>query len=113
MSGLEARAEEALGLLLERRAEPEAALERYRRAEEILADRGAPARAEAVAGKARCFVALGDGREAANDWNIWLYPAVVAETVSDALVTERLDETARRRLADGGTVEVLPPFAGG
>jgi transcriptional regulator with XRE-family HTH domain len=64
LSGLEARAEEALGLLLERRAEPEAALERYRRAEEILADRGAPARAEAVAGKARCFAALGDGRYA-------------------------------------------------
>ncbi len=64
-----------------------------------LADLVAPARY-----RLEVVVALGDGREAANDWNIWLYPAVVAETVSDALVTERLDETARRRLADGGTV---------
>jgi tetratricopeptide (TPR) repeat protein len=61
---LEARAEEAQGLLLERRGKPEDALERYRRAEEILRDRTAPARADAVAGKARCFEALGDVRYA-------------------------------------------------
>jgi tetratricopeptide (TPR) repeat protein len=61
---MEARAEEALGLLLERRGKPEDGLERYRRAEEILQDRAAPARADAVAGKARCFEALGDMRYA-------------------------------------------------
>jgi tetratricopeptide (TPR) repeat protein len=61
---LEARAEEALGLVLERRGKPEDALERYRRAEQILEDHAAPARADAVAGKARCFEALGDVRYA-------------------------------------------------
>jgi tetratricopeptide (TPR) repeat protein len=61
---IEARAEEAQGLLLERRGKPEAALERYRRSEEILDEGPAAARADAVAGKARCFAALGDVRYA-------------------------------------------------
>lgn len=61
---LEAKAEEARGLVLERRGKPEDALERYQRAEEILSSDPATARADAVAGKARCFEALGDVRYA-------------------------------------------------
>ncbi|MGZ4113810.1 MAG: helix-turn-helix domain-containing protein [Actinomycetota bacterium] len=61
---IEARAEEARGLLLERRGKPEDALEHYRRAETLLEDAPAASRADAVAGKARCFEALGDIRYA-------------------------------------------------
>jgi tetratricopeptide (TPR) repeat protein len=61
---LEARAEEARGLLLERRGDPEQALEHYQRAEEILNAEPPTALAEAVTGKARCFEALGDVRYA-------------------------------------------------
>jgi tetratricopeptide (TPR) repeat protein len=64
LSHIEARAEEARGLLLERRGKPEDALERYRRSEEILKAAAPTARADAVAGKARCFEALGDVRYA-------------------------------------------------
>jgi tetratricopeptide (TPR) repeat protein len=64
LPSIEARAEEARGLLLERRGKPEDALDRYRRAEEILKAAAASARADAVAGKARCFEALGDVRYA-------------------------------------------------
>lgn len=61
---LEAKAEEARGLLLERRGDPEEALEHYQRAEEILGSDPPTALADAVAGKARCFEALGDVRYA-------------------------------------------------
>jgi tetratricopeptide (TPR) repeat protein len=50
--------------VLERRGKPEDALERYQRAEEILSSDPATALADAVAGKARCFEALGDVRYA-------------------------------------------------
>ena len=59
---LEARAEEGLGLWLERQGKPEEALERYQRAEEILRGEPAAARVDAVAGKARAFHSLGDLR---------------------------------------------------
>jgi tetratricopeptide (TPR) repeat protein len=61
---LEARAEEALGLLVERRGKPDDALEHYRRAEEILKDEPPTSRVDAVDGKASCFTALGDVRYA-------------------------------------------------
>jgi tetratricopeptide (TPR) repeat protein len=64
LARLEAKAEEASGLLLERQGKPEAALERYQRAEEILILQPATALADAVSGKARCFEALGDVRYA-------------------------------------------------
>lgn len=61
---LQARAEEGLGLLVERRGDPERALEHYRRAEEHLRDEPPTTRVDAVDGKARCFAALGDVRHA-------------------------------------------------
>ena len=64
LTRLEAKAEEARGLLLERRGSPEEALEHYQRAEEILGSDPPTALADAVAGKARCFEALGDARYA-------------------------------------------------
>ena len=64
LARLEAKAEEARGLLLERRGSPEEALEHYQRAEEILGSEPPTALADAVTGKARCFEALGDVRYA-------------------------------------------------
>jgi tetratricopeptide (TPR) repeat protein len=64
MPRLEAKAEEARGLLLERRGDPEQALEHYQRAQEILGSDPPTALADAVTGKARCFEALGDVRYA-------------------------------------------------
>jgi len=64
LSRIEAKAEDARGLLLERRGKPEEALERYQRAEEIVQSGPADALADAVSGKARCFQALGDVRYA-------------------------------------------------
>jgi tetratricopeptide (TPR) repeat protein len=61
---LEARAEEVRGLWLERSGKPEEALERFRRAEELLRDEPPTVRADAVDGKAVCFSALGDERYA-------------------------------------------------
>jgi tetratricopeptide (TPR) repeat protein len=61
---LEARAEEGLGLLLERRGRPEGALDHYRRAEEILKNGPPTTRVDAVDGKASSFTALGDVRYA-------------------------------------------------
>jgi tetratricopeptide (TPR) repeat protein len=61
---LEASAEQVRGLWLLRTGRPEEAIERYQRAEELLADDSPTARAEAVDGKAACFTALGDVRYA-------------------------------------------------
>lgn len=59
---LQARAEEGLGLQDERRARPDAALIHYQRSEDLLAGDPPTALVDAVAGKARCFEALGDVR---------------------------------------------------
>ncbi|HXF37465.1 MAG TPA: tetratricopeptide repeat protein, partial [Actinomycetota bacterium] len=64
LPALVARAEEGLGLLRERRGEPERALEHHRRAEEVLRDEPPTARVDAVDGQARCLTALGDVRHA-------------------------------------------------
>lgn len=61
---LEARAEEVRGLALQRSGRPEEALERFQRAEDLLRDEPATARADAVDGKAASFTALGDVRYA-------------------------------------------------
>ena len=62
LAHLQARAEEGLGLQDERRARPDAALVHYQRAEDLLAGDPPTAWVDAVAGKARCFEALGDVR---------------------------------------------------
>jgi len=59
---VEARAEEGLGMRLERRGEPEEALHHYQRAEELLRSGPVTAMVDAVAGKARCLHSLGDVR---------------------------------------------------
>lgn len=64
LSRLVAKAEENLALLLERQGASEQALEHYERAETLLETELPSARADAVAGKARCFLALGDARYA-------------------------------------------------
>jgi len=61
---LEARAEEARGLWLERSEKPEEALEHFHRAEELSRALGPIASVDAVAGKARIFQSLGDVRYA-------------------------------------------------
>lgn len=58
---LQARAEEGRALARERAGEPAAGLERYRRALDLLEGEPAALRADAVAGVARCLLALGDG----------------------------------------------------
>jgi tetratricopeptide (TPR) repeat protein len=86
---IQAKAEDARGLLLERRGKPEEALERYQRAEEIMSAGPASARADAVAGKARCFQALGDVR----------YAIHLLETLLDTLEREGIrDPEALARL---------------
>jgi transcriptional regulator with XRE-family HTH domain len=82
LTRLEARAEEALGLLEERRRAFEDALAHYRAAEELLADEPATARVDAVAGKAACFAALGDVR----------YAIHLLESMLDGLVRAGLED---------------------
>jgi tetratricopeptide (TPR) repeat protein len=59
-----AKAEEGLGLGLERQGSPEGAIEHYQRAEMTLSNEPITAVVDAVAGKARCFHSLGDVRHA-------------------------------------------------
>jgi tetratricopeptide (TPR) repeat protein len=61
---LRARAVEGLGLAAERSSRYEEAVEHYGRAEELLRDQVPTARADAMAGKARCLHSLGDLRYA-------------------------------------------------
>ncbi len=61
---IEAKAEEGLGLGLERLGRPEGALTHYERAEKILKKEAPTALVDAVAGKARCLHSLGDVRYA-------------------------------------------------
>ncbi len=61
---LHAQAEEGRALRRERAGDPAGALSQYRRAVELLAEELPTARADAVAGMARCLEALGDGRYA-------------------------------------------------
>lgn len=61
---IEAGAEMAIGLMEERKGDPEGALGHYQRAEELLSDEPAIHRVDAVDGKARAFTSLGDVRYA-------------------------------------------------
>lgn len=89
LSRVEAKAEDARGLLQERRGKPEQALEHYQRAEEIVRSGPASAWADAVSGKARCFQALGDVR----------YAIHMLETLLDTLEREQIrDPEALARL---------------
>jgi tetratricopeptide (TPR) repeat protein len=82
LARLEAKAEDAMGLILERRGKPEAALERYQRAEEILRTESPTTWVDAVAGKARCFHSLGDVR----------YEIHILESLLGTLEREKLDD---------------------
>jgi tetratricopeptide (TPR) repeat protein len=64
LTRIEARAEELHGLSAERRGQPEDAIEHFQIAEELLGSEAPAARADAVAGKSRAFLALGDVRYA-------------------------------------------------
>ena len=64
LTEVRARSELGLGLQDERRARPEDALAHYDAAEELLADEPPTTWVDAVAGKARCYEALGDVRYA-------------------------------------------------
>jgi hypothetical protein len=54
------------------------------------------------------------GTEAANDWDVWVYPAAVdTQPPPDLLVTTALDAAARARLAQGGRVLLHTPKSAG
>jgi tetratricopeptide (TPR) repeat protein len=82
LTELQAKAEETMGLLMERQDRVEEALGRYVRAEEILLSGPSTARVDAVAGKARCFHALGDVR----------YEIHVLETLLGEIEREGLED---------------------
>lgn len=79
---IEAKAEEARGLLLERSGKPEEGLEHYQRAEGLLEAEPPTSKVDAVSGKARSFQALGDVR----------YAIFVLESLLDAIEREKLHD---------------------
>ncbi len=101
LTRLQAEAEEGMGLYLERAGKPEEALERYQRAEEVLRDEPPTARAGAVAGKARCFQALGDVRYAVFLLES-LIEAIEREGVGDPDPLARLHATLVGAYLDAG-----------
>jgi tetratricopeptide (TPR) repeat protein len=64
LSRLMARVAEGRGLWLERQGRPEEAFQQFQRAEGVLKSEPPTAKVDAIAGKARCFEALGDIRYA-------------------------------------------------
>jgi tetratricopeptide (TPR) repeat protein len=64
LSIIQAKVEEARGLIGERNGDPEGALHHYQTAEDLLREEPATARVDAIDGKARCFTSLGDVRYA-------------------------------------------------
>ena len=86
---LQARCEIGLGLQDERRLQPEDALVHYQQAEELASTEVPTEWVDAVAGKARCFEALGDAR----------YSIFLLESLLDRLEREKLrDPDALSRL---------------
>jgi transcriptional regulator with XRE-family HTH domain len=79
---LEARVQEALGLLEERRGSFEEALAHYRAAERALDGEAPTLRADAVVGQATCLAALGDVR----------YAIHLLESLVDGLLRAGLDD---------------------
>ena len=104
LSRIEAKAEDARGLLLERREKPEEALHHYQRAEELVRSGPADAMADAVAGKARCFQALGDVRYAIHLLES-LIDSLDREGISDPNALARLYSSLLDAYMDAGLVE--------
>ncbi len=89
LAKIEAKAEVGLGLASERRAHPEDALTHYERAEQLLEAEPPTEIVDVVAGKARCFEALGDVR----------YSIFLLESLLDRLERDKLrDPDALARL---------------
>jgi hypothetical protein len=42
-----------------------------------------------------------------NQWDLWIYPANISADTGNVLITDKLDEAARRRLREGGSVLFL------
>jgi tetratricopeptide (TPR) repeat protein len=106
----EARAREIRALMLERAGKFDDALEEYEAADELLQDENASARVEAVAGKARCLQALGDGRYA-----IFLLESLRSQMTSretDAGAAAHVDAALLNAYLDGGLVRVARDAAG-
>jgi len=104
LSRIEAKAEDARGLLLERRGKPEEALQHYQRAEEIVRSGPADAMADAVAGKARCFQALGDVRYAIHIMES-LVDSLDRDGIRDPNALARLYSSLLDAYMDAGLVE--------
>ena len=51
-----------------------------------------------------------EGTDAANDWDVWVYPETVPDTEGVVIATA-LDAAARAKLLDGASVLLLPPAA--
>jgi tetratricopeptide (TPR) repeat protein len=77
--GVEAKAYEIRGLVLERTGRPDDALGWFERAEGVLEDRPPSERVDAVAGKARCLLAVGDIS----------YAVFLLETLARSIAEER------------------------
>ncbi|GIV00413.1 MAG: transcriptional regulator [Actinomycetota bacterium] len=115
---IQAKAEEGRALARERAGDPATALERYRRALELLEGEPAALRADAVAGVARCLAALGDGHYAIHRLESLLAelehegppdPNALAR-IHASLVDAYLDAGLYRRAAESATeLELLAP----
>jgi tetratricopeptide (TPR) repeat protein len=115
---LQAKAEEGRALARERAGDTAAALERYRRALELLEGEPAALRADALAGLARCLLALGDGAYAIHRLESLLAelehegppdPNALAR-VHASLVDAYLDAGLYRRAAESAAeLELLSP----
>lgn len=56
------------------------------------------------------FTLLLEDTDALNEWDLWMYPqSVDTEARNRVLITDRLDDAARRTLSRGGRVLVLSP----
>lgn len=115
---LQARSEEGRALARERAGDPADALERYRHALDLLEGEPAALRADAVAGVARCLLALGDGPYAIHQLETLLAelehhgppdPNALAR-IHASLVDAFLDAGLYRRAAESAAeLELLAP----
>lgn len=98
---IEAKAEEARGLWLERSGRPEEALQQFQKAEELSRPLGPLATVDAVAGKARNFQALGDVRYAIHLLES-LLDEIEREGMSDPAALARLHASLVDAYLDAG-----------
>src|SRR2546428_2711316 len=98
---LAANAEEGRGLRLERLGAPELAMDCFQQAERLLLEEPPAARAEAVAGKARCLEPLGDVRYAINILEA-LLEGVAHQEVRDPDALVRLHSSLLDAYLDAG-----------